>query len=140
MKNANKVLTKMGFYKVGTFYIKDQKFVIDLEKKYSSLQEVIYVHTIDDEIIRVGSSKNILKSRMKSWERDVSKSLKGQKSSTPLWEGEIWNKILKNKVGTFYAREGTIVTTPCGKMNSYLTEESYLIGKLLPKMNRSKHR
>ena len=97
MKNANKVLTKMGFYKVGTFYIKDQKFVIDLEKTYSSLQEVIYVHTIDDEIIRVGSSKNILKSRMKSWERDVSKSLKGQKSSTPLWEGEIWNKILKNK-------------------------------------------
>ena len=77
---------------------------------------------------------------MKSWERDVSKSLKGQKSSTPLWEGEIWNKILKNKVGTFYAREGTIIITPCGKMNSYLTEESYLIGKFLPKMNRSKHR
>ena len=140
MKNADKVLTEMDFYKVGTFYIKDRNFVVDLEKIYFSLQNVIYIHTIEDEIIRVGSSKNILKSRMKSWERDVSKSLKGQKSSTPLWEGEIWNKILKNKVGTFYAREGTTIITPCGKMNSYLTEESYLIGKLLPKMNRSKHR
>ena len=94
MKNADKVLTEMDFYKVGTFYIKDQKFVVDLEKKYFSLQNVIYIHTIEDEIIRVGSSKNKLKSRMKSWERDVSKSLKGQKSSTPLWEGEIWNKNL----------------------------------------------
>jgi hypothetical protein len=140
MKNADKVLTEMDFYKVGTFYIKDQNFVVDLEKKYFSLQNVIYIHTIEDEIIRVGSSKNKLKSRMLSWERDVSKSLKGQKSSTPLWEGELWNKILKNKVGTFYAREGTVVTTPCGKMNSYLSEESYLIGKFLPKMNRSKHR
>ena len=140
MKNADKVLTEMDFYKVGTFYIKDQNFVVDLEKKYFSLQNVIYIHTIEDEIIRVGSSKNKLKSRMLSWERDVSKSLKGQKSSTPLWEGEIWNKILKNKVGTFYAREGTTIITPCGKMNSYLTEESYLIGKFLPKMNRSKHR
>jgi hypothetical protein len=140
MKNADKVLIEMDFYKVGTFYIKNQKFVVDLEKKYFLLQNVIYIHTIEDEIIRVGSSKNKLKSRMLSWERDVSKSLKGQKSSTPLWEGELWNKILKNKVGTFYAREGTVVTTPCGKMNSYLSEESYLIGKFLPKMNRSKHR
>jgi len=140
MKNADRVLTKMDFYKVGTFFIKDLNFVVHLEEKYSSLLEAIYIHTIDDEIVRVGSSKNKLKTRMKSWERDVSKSLKGQKSSTPLWEGEIWNKILKNKVGTFYAREGTVVTTPCGKMNSYLTEESYLIGKFFPKMNRSKHR
>ena len=140
MKNADKILSEMKFQKIGSFYIKDKNFIIDYDQKYASLEQMIYVHTIDDEILRVGSSKNKFKSRIKSWERDVSKSLKGEKSSTPLWEGKIWNTILKNKIGVLYGRKGTMIETPCGKINSYLTEESFMIGKFQPKMNRSKHR
>jgi len=33
-----------------------------------------------------------------------------------------------------------MVQTSVGEINTYLSEESYLIGKHLPKMNRSKHR
>ena len=76
MKNADKILSEMKFQKIGSFYIKDKNFIIDYGQKYASLEQMIYVHTIDDEILRVGSSKNKFKSRMKSWERDVSKSLK----------------------------------------------------------------
>jgi len=140
MKNAEKILREMNFEKIGSFYIHNKNFIVEYDEKYSSMEQMIYVHTIDDEILRVGSSKNKFKSRMKSWERDVSKSLKGEKSSTPLWESKIWDELLKDKDGILYGRQGTIVETPCGKMNSYLTEESFMIGKFQPKMNRSKHR
>ena len=49
-------------------------------------------------------------------------------------------KKLNNKKGDLYFRQGWIAKTPIGKFNSYLSEESYLIGKFQPKMNRSKHR
>ena len=140
MKNAEKILREMNFEKIGSFYIHNKNFIVEYDEKYSSMEQMIYVHTIDDEILRVGSSKNKFKSRMKSWERDVSKSLKGEKSSTPLWESKIWDELLKDKVGILYGRQGTIVETPCGKINSYLTEESFMIGKFQTKMNRSKHR
>ena len=38
MKNADKVLTEMDFYNVGTLYIKDRNFVVDLEKIYFLLK------------------------------------------------------------------------------------------------------
>ena len=130
----------MNFERIGNFFIKKNKFIVECDEKYLELEKMIYIHTIDNEIIRVGSSKNKLKIRMKSWERDVSKSLNGEKSSTPLWESKMWDNLLKDKIGILFGRKGTIVSTPVGEFNSYLSEESFLIGKFLPKMNRSKHR
>ena len=130
----------MKFEVIGTFYIKGNSFIVDCDEKHLQLEQMIYIHTIDEKIVRVGSSKNKLKSRMRSWERDVTKALNGQKSSTPLWESQKWREILNNKKGVLYGRQGTTVKTPAGEFNSYLSEESYLIGKFTPKMNRSKHR
>ena len=140
MKNHLQILKEMNFERIGRFFIKKNKFIVECDEKYLELEKMIYIHTIDNEIIRVGSSKNKLKIRMKSWERDVSKSLNGEKSSTPLWESKMWDNLLKDKVGILFGRKGTIVSTPVGEFNSYLSEESFLIGKFLPKMNRSKHR
>ena len=89
---------------IGKFYIEDNKYCVEYDPKFGDADQGIYIHVIDDKIIRVGSSKNKLKSRMKSWERDVSKALAGQKSSTPIWEANIWKKILKNKSGDLYFR------------------------------------
>ena len=140
MKNHLQILKEMNFERIGNFFIKKNKFIVECDEKYLELEKMIYIHTIDNEIIRVGSSKNKLKIRMKSWERDVSKSLNGEKSSTPLWESKMWDNLLKDKIGILFGRKGTIVSTPVGEFNSYLSEESFLIGKFLPKMNRSKHR
>ena len=139
-KSATKILKKYKFNKIGKFYIEDNKYCVEYDPKFGDADQGIYIHVIDDKIIRVGSSKNKLKSRMKSWERDVSKALAGQKSSTPIWEANLWKKILKNKSGDLYFRKGWTVSTPVGQFNSYLSEESFLIGKFLPMMNRSKHR
>ena len=140
MNSHKDTLLNMKFKVIGTFYIEDNSFIVDCDEEYLKLEQMIYIHTIDGEIVRVGSSKNKLKSRMRSWERDVTKALNGLKSSTPFWESEKWREILKDKKGILYGRQGSIVTTPVGEFNSYLSEESFLIGKFTPKMNRSKHR
>jgi hypothetical protein len=140
MNNHKDILEQMKFKVIGAFYIEDNSFIVDCDEKYLQLEQMIYIHTIDGEIVRIGSSKNKLKSRMRSWERDVTKALNGLKSSTPLWESEKWREILNNKKGVLYGRQGTTIKTPAGEFNSYLSEESFLIGKFTPKMNRSKHR
>ena len=153
MKNDIEIILKMKFEKIGKFFIKDKNFIVELDEKYSFLTNSIYIHTIGNEVVRVGSSKGKLGSRMKGWERDVSKSLKGEKSSSPHWESQKWDKLLKNKTGILYGRQGTITKTPLGEINTYLSEESYLIplfgyrngkdntdGKRKNNMNRSMHR
>ena len=137
---ADKILKKYKFIKIGSFYIHKNNFIVNYDNKFNEIEQSIYIHVIDNKIMRVGSSKNKFKIRMKSWERDVSKALKGQKSSTPLWEAEIWRKKLSNKIGDLYFRKGWEIETPVGKINSYMSEESFLIGKFKPEMNRSKHR
>ena len=140
VNNLNQYLKGMGFSKIGKFYIKNKNFNVQCDEEVLSLDKMIYIHTIDNEILRVGSSKNQLKYRMREWERDVTKSLKNQKSNCPVSEGEKWNKLLKNKIGILYGRQGTLLKTPIGEINIYMSEESYLIGKHLPEMNRDRSR
>ena len=142
MQNNNHIdiLKKMKFEKIGVFHIEKNQFIVDCYEKFNELEKMIYIHTIDNEIVRIGSSKNKLKVRMRSWERDVSKSLDKRNSSTPIWEGQAWRELLKNKKGVLYGRQGSMVKTDAGLFNAYLSEESYLIGKFSPIMNRSKHR
>ncbi len=132
----------MGFKVMGKFFIKNKQFIVECDEEFLSLKKMIYIHTIDGEILRVGTSKNELRSRMKSWETDVTKSLNNQKSGTPILEGQEWNKLLKNKTGILYGRQGTVIKTPVGEINIYLSEESYLIGKHQPIMckDRSRHK
>ena len=134
-------IKKFGFKKLGAFYINKNSFIIEVEDLELLEQEkTIYIHTIDNEILRVGSSKAKLKTRMKRFERDITKSLNKQKSCSPTWEGQKWRDRLGLKKGVIYARQGTLVTTPVGKFRTYLDEESFLIGKYHPPLNRSKHR
>ena len=142
IENVDQYLKKMRFKEIGKFFIKKKQFIVECDEEVLSLDKMIYIHTVDDEILRVGTSKNELRSRMKSWETDVTKSLNNQKSGTPLLEGKEWNKLLKNKIGILYGRQGTVVKTPVGEINIYLSEESYLIGKHQPKMckDRSRHK
>ena len=101
----------------------------------------VYAFLIGSEIARIGSSKAPLRSRLKSWERDVTNALNSRKSPTPPWEADLWRGALEQHgVGHIFAREGTAITTSIGTLSAYLAEESELIGRHLPRMNRSKHR
>ena len=140
IKNIDPYLKKMGFKVMGKFFIKNKQFIVECDEEFLSLKKMIYIHTIDGEILRVGSSKNELKHRMRSWERDVTRSLNNEESGTPILEGQEWNKLLKNKTGILYGRQGTVIKTPVGEINIYLSEESYLIGKHQPIMCKDRSR
>ncbi len=135
-------LSAYGMKPVATVRITEKHFLIEiLDNSIVDRGYCIYAFLVGDEIVRIGSSKGILKGRLRAWERDVSAALQGRKSATPANEAAAWNVLLKaNETGTLYAREGTMVDTPVGRICAYLDEESTLIGRHLPRLNRSKHR
>lgn len=122
--------------------IVDGKFIIDAsDPEAMRLTESVYAFLIGEEIVRIGSSKGVLRTRFNAWQRDITNAMCGRRSSAPPWEGEFWLSMLPSGVtGTVWARKGTTITTPAGRFNAYLSEESHLIGRHLPRMNRSKHR
>jgi len=104
-------------------------------------EKAIYAILIGGKIMRIGSSKGRLGNRLNAWTRDISGRLAGRKSPTPGWEAAQWKEHLRRAGGgLFYARPGTVISTRVGTISAYLDEESHLIGKHMPPLNRSKHR
>lgn len=139
---ADDVLRSYGLRPFASVSVVENRFVIVIEDAdLGANEKSIYAFAVEDEIVRIGSSKGRLGHRMRTWERDVSRALQGLPSSTPAWEAEAWRELLgRGRVGIIYARQGTTVTTPVGTFCAYLDEESLLIGRHLPRLNRSKHR
>jgi hypothetical protein len=138
-------LAYYGLVKVAELALTDkdvfQITVTDLET--TRKERTIYAIVIDKRIVRIGSSKAQLRLRLREWERLVTNRLQNPeaKSATPLWEALEWKRLLNTHGGgAFYARQGTEVRTPIGEFRAYLDEESILIGRYLPLLNRSKHR
>jgi hypothetical protein len=131
-----------GLKPVADFWIEDARFVVSTtDEDVVRMTECIYVFAIGDEILRIGSSKGVLRSRFNAWQRDVTAAMARRRSSTPDWESDAWLATLPSGVvGTVWARKGSTVTTAAGTFNAYMSEESYLIGLHLPRLNRSKHR
>src|SRR5215470_10382233 len=61
--------------------------------------------------------------------------------NTPAWEAAGWRERLTlHAHGYVFARQGYTVTTPVGTFSAYLDEESILIGRHRPALNRNMHR
>lgn len=135
------VLEAYGFTRFAGLRADGDQFLIDVEDHdLARLPMCLYAFVVGNEIVRIGSSKAPLGSRMGSWRRDVSGALAGKRTSTPSGEAEGWRRLLSDQVGAIYARQGTEVTTQIGTFNAYMAEESYLIGLHRPPLNRSMHR
>ena len=63
----------------------------------------------------------------------------GKKGFETALLGEL-ERLKKSGSGEVWARRGTEVETPVGKFPAYMDEESILLGKHLPPLNRSHHR
>jgi len=64
-----------------------------------------------------------------------------KKSSTPDWEAAEWRSCLhQHNGGEVYARIATTVTTPIGTFPAYMDEESVLINRYRPPLNRHTNR
>ena len=134
-------LDAYGFAPLGKVRVDGDDFIIEItDPELANQTMCLYAFLVGDEIVRIGSSKAPLASRMRSWQRDVSGALAGRRTSTPASEAAGWRSLLTGAEGAIYARRGTEVTTQVGSFNAYMAEESYLIGLHRPKQNRSMHR
>ncbi len=103
----------------------------------------VYAFVINNEIVRIGSSKGLLRDRMRSWEKTVTASFNGQYKPTPKEESDLWRRELEQHGhGAVWAREGTRFPTPISSVpiSGYQDEESELIARHMPRLNRGKHR
>jgi hypothetical protein len=135
-------LKEYGFKHIALVQIVADCFKIEiLDEDVGLLERCVYAFVVGNEIVRVGSSKAPLRKRLREWERDVTNALMGNNSRTPPDEANGWKDALsKHKVGSVFARQGTVVTTPVGTFNSYLDEESILIGRYRPRFCNNFHR
>jgi hypothetical protein len=106
-------------------------------------EKVVYAYVIGGKIMRIGSSKGRFGQRLRASIRHIGGRLQNpeSKSPTPGWEANEWKELLDAAgIGYVYARPGTPLSTPVGDFPAYLDEESILIGRHQPPLNRSKHR
>lgn len=141
---AAKTLAGYGFQKVADVDLSDGSFRISfVVASASSWVCSVYAFVINDEIIRIGSSKGLLRDRMRSWEKTVTASFNGQYKPTPKEESNLWRRELEQHGhGAVWAREGTRFVTPISNapISGYQDEESELIARHMPRLNRGKHR
>lgn len=141
---AEKTLTEYGFCKIATVEISGDTFQISLTNSAAGDWTCsIYAFVINNEIVRIGSSKGFLRDRMRSWERTVTASLNGRHKPTPKEEADLWKSELETHgAGSVWAREGTRFATAINPepISGYQDEESELIARHMPRLNRGKHR
>tara|TARA_B100001013_G_C24446347_1_gene377759 strand:+ start:288 stop:713 length:426 start_codon:yes stop_codon:yes gene_type:complete len=141
MKKIKEIITKYKMSLGANVSMEGNDFKVEVLEEFRDIEKCIYMFVVGKEIVRIGNSKAKFYQRMRAYELHISKSLEGRKSPTPLWEAKDWKERMdKHKKGFVYVREGWKVETPIGEFNSYMSEESELIGKHLPPLNRSKHR
>jgi len=147
--SAKVLMDTYQFVRIGAICMPDeQTFSMNIVRKdVLDWEKAIYIFVFNDEIIRVGSSKAKLGKRMKQWSGDVTnalrqiKGLPAKRTATPDWEATAWAKLIsKHGEGDIYAREATEVETPVGKFRAYMDEESILINRHKPPLNRHSNR
>jgi hypothetical protein len=131
-------LESYGMRPVARVHIKGDVFHVAITDAGIADEECcIYAFLAGDKIVRVGSSKGRLTKRLRAWSNDVTRALQGRKSPAPPKEADAWRAILKDGAAIIFARPGTVVTTPIGRMSTYLNEECELIARYNPPINRS---
>ena len=131
------ILQAYGLREIGTVHIQENRFTMSfVDERALKEERCIYAFLVDEEIVRVGSSKARLSRRMSAWQRDVSAALDGRRSPTPLAEAEQWRQLLAVGEGRIFSRRGTMVNTPIGLVSAYLAEEAALIDRHSPVLCR----
>lgn len=148
---ASKTLSAYGFSVVARFRRGEGRFMIfDRDQIASQWRCVVYAFVLGDEILRIGSSKDRLDARLNSYQNDVSYALagnfyrkSGKQRSTKPDEAAIWNDELDlHGEGEIWARQGTRFHSPITQdaISGYQDEESFLIARHQPRLNRGSHR
>lgn len=147
--NGNDLMGVYQFKRIGRITSPEPlKFSVDINVSDAlSWEKCVYIFIFNGEVVRVGSSKGALGKRMRQWSRDVTNAfhrlngINAPKSNTPDWEARGWLDLIQSHGGgEVYARKATTVTTPVGTFEAYMDEESVLINRHKPPMNRHTNR
>jgi hypothetical protein len=141
---AQRTLTRYGLKRIAEFRIELNTFrIVCYDQTASRWERSIYAFVINDEIIRIGSSKHALGKRLRAFERDITAALNGHYHPTPKSESDLWKSELReHRRGSVWARPGTLFVSPMRRkpISGYQDEESELIALHMPRLNRGKHR
>lgn len=141
-----------GFVEFATLAFTDERrFALAVrDERVAALDHAVYLWSIDDKIVRVGSTKGSLLLRSRQTENWLNGLISGKatrKSAERLQrdraDAENWQRGLQGAneaVARCFGRSGTVVETPMGQVNAYLAEENWLIERFRPELNRSKFR
>jgi len=132
-------LARMGFRLVGHLKWSENGLLADIDNPAAEWICSVYAIVFQDRMLRIGASKKPLRSRIRSYRTYIMKSIKceGVGTPTPLWEALRWKELLLIEPAEIWARPGSLVRTPLGQLNAYLTEERALIQRYKPELNRS---
>lgn len=109
----------------------------------------IYAWLIDEKIVRLGSCQSTLDRRMRDAAKWLQSRLRGTVRTTnevrrrrELVDAQRWKIRLHRtqKFAEVWGRQGTMVPTPLGEINAYLSEENWLLKTLKPPLNNSHYR
>lgn len=144
------VLEKYGMRPFAEFSItEDGRTSVSFSNdEIASCGKAIYAWIIDDQIVRIGSSRASLRSRINGHSRWIEIRLLGTcklknelRLGGQIEEARRWHEALMgNKVAVVWGRAGTVVETPTGALNCYLSEENSLLERHKPRFNNSHFR
>lgn len=138
-------LISYGMHKVADVRIGEgDRFQVTItDPAFPAMLKTIYAFVIGGVIQRIGSSKHPFRRRMRAYELDITGRWHNPegRSCCPKAEADGWHAVLQAAgSGQVYARQGSTVTTPVGTFPVYQDEESILLGRHAPPLNRCKHR
>ncbi len=143
-RTAEATLQRYQFQRIASFGLEDSKFAIRLvDQDASHWIQSVYAFVINDEIVRIGSSKKSLGDRLKQWSNNVTAAFAGNYNATPQIEADLWREELQTfGDGQIWARKGTPFRTPLSEdlLSAYQDEERFLISRHKPRLNRGSHR
>lgn len=129
--------TDHGMDEIGTFRLDGVRFRVNTSRE---IDEAVYAMTIDDEIVRIGTSDGPVSGRLRSYEQSITEGLLGLRAQTLPCEAREWQRRLltaHDPVGRIYAAQGPLVENGSESYRAFLDKERYLLALYRPPMNRS---
>jgi hypothetical protein len=109
-----------------------------LDVELAQLAGVVYIClSAEGDLLRVGTTKHGVGSRLRQYPRHINRALIGEKSPTPIWEARQWLAHVDDGLLTFAVHQPPLVESVVGLIRPYLDIEREMILKFRPAMNRS---
>ncbi|TNB48197.1 hypothetical protein FF124_07620 [Martelella lutilitoris] len=104
----------------------------------AKLEQALYVwQSHSGQILRFGTTKSPVSSRLRQYPNHINRRLVGQKSPTPEWEAKAWVDYANKGPVVALVHQPPQINSVIGPIRPYLDLERELIAAFKPPLNRS---